>query len=864
MIKTATAKQIASKSPEPHRCRSRRASSLFAAIFLALAASLAVAYDWWSIIPSGAPARFVGRKSCAECHPNQAEAFRGSHHDLAMDIASPETVLGDFSGVNFSHHGIESRLFRDGERYMVHTEGPDGKLDDFEVKYVFGVTPLQQYMVEFDRHPSATADECGRLQVLRISWDTSKKQWFYLPPPDVSERILPGDDLHWTGIAQRWNTMCADCHSTNFRKNFEVKSARYKSTFSEIDVSCEACHGAGGDHVDLARAWSLFWDRKHGKAIGGFKKADPELELAACLRCHSRRQMLTEDWRPGQGLSDVALVEGLSPLTYHADGQIKDEVYEHGAFLQSRMHAKGIRCSDCHDPHSIKLKHTGNQVCISCHQHSPGKYDSPAHHHHQPGGTGAQCVDCHMPSKTYMEIDVRRDHSFRVPRPDQSASLGTPNACTGCHINANPFVAEAKLPKLVDTTGESHLHPKPTDYHKLLELRSKNADIDAELKRLDAWAMAQVERWYGPKRERGAEYASELDAQWNHRRGAAAGLENVAAKRTFPAIIRASAWTQLGQTGSPSQKEIIAATSDPSPLVRAAACGAAQIHFPGVVDFLESGMPRREWITPRFETPIRQLGSAVARCLSDPVLSVRLEAARALAKLPSPLRNGVLSAEEQAAWEIGIEDWKKSMLLNNDRGGSHTALGVFYESQEEWTQAKTSYETAIRIEPSVVGPRSNLSILLERVANDFALPPAERRFQLDTDISEPALRASVLELTTAEADLLKRDAALAPQLAPLHYQYALALVRLKDYPQAQTALKRASEIEPDNTTYLYTLAILLKEQAKTPLEWDEAVSIAARLVGVEPQDARFTQLQSEINEARASQNLEKPSQTPEK
>ena len=183
--------------------------------------------------------------------------------------------------------------------------------------------------------------------------------------------------------------MCADCHSTNLRKNFDDKASRYKTTFSEIDVSCEACHGAGSQHVELANSYSLFWDRKAGKAIGGFKKADAEVELGACFRCHSRRQLLTENWQPGQSLSEVAAPENLTPLTYHCDGQIRDEVYEHGSFTQSRMYAKGIRCSDCHDPHSIKLKHPGNQTCTSCHQHSAGKYDTPAHHKHKPGGAGS-------------------------------------------------------------------------------------------------------------------------------------------------------------------------------------------------------------------------------------------------------------------------------------------------------------------------------------------------------------------------------------------------------------------------------------------------------------------------------------------
>ncbi len=843
---------------------SRRWAFLLVISALFLSVSGAIAFDWWTTIPTEKSAHFVGRQSCAQCHPRQAESFRGSHHDLAMDFASPETVLGDFSGVNFSHHGIDSKLYRDGQRYMIRTEGEKGTLQDFEVKYVFGVTPLQQYMVEFEKHPEAKADEIGRLQVLRISWDTKNKKWFYLPPPDVSERILPGDDLHWTGIAQRWNSMCADCHSTNIRKQFDVKADRYQTTFSEIDVSCEACHGAGSSHVELASAFSLFWDRKQGKAIGGFKKADPEIELGACFRCHSRRQMLSEDWSPGQSLSDVALPESLSPLTHHCDGQIRDEVYEHGSFLQSRMYAKGIRCTDCHDPHSVKLKHTGNQVCTSCHQHSAGKYDTPAHHKHQPGGSGAQCVDCHMPTKTYMELDVRRDHSLRVPRPDQSVDLGTPNACTGCHVSVRPFVAEGKLIKQTDALGRSHLAAKPTDYHKLLELRTEHADIDTELKRLDRWASEQIVKWYGEKRERGAEYAPLLHARWTNARDAENGLIKSVERRAFPSLIRASALTQLGQVQSPDQKLLISSLSDPSPLVRAAACSSAETRLPSTTDFLDSGMPREQWLTPQFTNPIRELARALAAKLSDPVKSVRTEAAHALSKLPSPLRYELLNAEEQDAWELGIKEWKAAMLINNDRSGVHTVLGSFHESQEEWDAARAAYNTAIRIEPQTIGPRSNLSVLLERVADDLALPEADRRFQLKGETNVAKLRENSNKLVREEANLLRRDAELAPQLAPLHYQYALSLVRLKEYEKAQAALKQACELEKENSTYLFTLVVLLKERSKTPAQWQEANSFAAKLVSLAPNDQRFLQLQSEIEAARDSSNAEKPSKPVEK
>src|SRR5207253_534568 len=92
--------------------------------------------------------------------------------------------------------------------------------------------------------------------------------------------------------------------------------------------------------------------------------------------------------------------------------------------------------SNCHDPHSAKLLAEGNGLCAQC--HLPARFDAREHHHHEPGSAGAQCVNYHMPTKTYMVVDARRDHSIRVPRPDLSVSLGTPNACAQCHAGHTP------------------------------------------------------------------------------------------------------------------------------------------------------------------------------------------------------------------------------------------------------------------------------------------------------------------------------------------------------------------------------------------------------------------------------------------
>ena len=341
--------------------------------------------DWWICLPEDVQATFVGGQACVECHATETHLWRGSDHDRAMDVATDDTVLGDFEDATFTRHGITSRMFRRDGKFFMNTEGPDGQMADFEIKYVFGVRPLQQYMVEFDRPPDMPTNEIARLQVLRVSWDTEKKEWIYVPPPDVDDKLAPDDDLHWTGIAQCWNNMCAYCHSTNLQKNFNVETRTYHTTFSEIDVSCEACHGPASLHIELANSKSIFWDRKRGYGLAPLKSRDTDIQIHTCAPCHSRRRMIHPDFRPGDNYYDYCSNELLEQATYYADGQIMDEDYVFGSFIQSKMYHKDIRCTDCHDPHSGLLKLHGNQVCVACHQHAPGKYDTPAHHHPQVG-----------------------------------------------------------------------------------------------------------------------------------------------------------------------------------------------------------------------------------------------------------------------------------------------------------------------------------------------------------------------------------------------------------------------------------------------------------------------------------------------
>jgi len=369
---------------------------------------------------------FVGKEKCRDCHRNEYEKWQNSDHDRAMEIADTSTVLGDFNNSEFIHNGVTTRFFKKGDRFFVNTIGQDGVYKNFQVTHTFGFSPLQQYLIPF---------EGGRLQCLTIAWDNVKKTWYALP----NHTDDPGDWLHWTGQGQNWNGMCAECHSTNLKKGYDMATDRFTTTWSEIDVSCEACHGPGSGHVAWAQAPEM-----GRKAVDNFNLVVQTRDMTSedfagvCARCHSRRASIADFSHDHENIMDYMIPSLLTERLYYPDGQILDEDYVFGSFTQSKMFLNGVKCNDCHDVHSQQLKRQGNDLCLYCHRKNT--YDTAIHHFHQKMDKGKEskgddCIQCHMPETVYMGIDWRADHSIRIPRPDLSQTYQIPNACNaaGCH-----------------------------------------------------------------------------------------------------------------------------------------------------------------------------------------------------------------------------------------------------------------------------------------------------------------------------------------------------------------------------------------------------------------------------------------------
>ena len=675
--------------------------------------------------------RYAGSAACATCHRDQADAWGRSQHARAMMPADAASVAADFAVSAPDHFGVASEFSRQGDRYWVRTEGRDGSRDEFEIAYTFGVEPLQQYLVSFPD---------GRLQALGVAWDTRPRahggqRWFHLHP---GERIPPGDVLHWTARGANWNTMCAECHSTNVRRGYDPEADRYDTTWSEVSVGCEACHGPGARHIRWAedrevgveRAGlevdlrdDVTWRFAPDAAIAApsrVRRERPELDV--CAPCHARRSRIAPQPEPGEPFLDgyhPALLDG---DLYYADGQIREEVYVWGSFLQSRMHAAGVTCGDCHDPHDPSIRSDPDQVCAGCHRVET--FAAAAHHGHPEASAGASCVACHMPARTYMVVDARRDHSFRIPRPGLSSAVGAPDACRGCHSEASPDWIRAAWRKRWGDGGAGVDH-----YGRALHAGRRSASDAVE-------RLAQLVR-----------------------------------DPAAPAIARATALSQLARL-APEPPLIATAAADPDPLLRLAAAGALENLDPGHA---------------------ATLGGPLLR---DERRAVRIEAARALAP-----QLGREALALRGDLESALAEYRESQRIHADRPSARTNLGLLAARQGDWASAEREYTAALRLEPRFVPAAVNLADVF-RTQGREAEAERVLRTALDTSPASADLRHALGlclvrrgERGAALAEL-ERAAQLDPEEPRYSYVWALALQEAGQRAKALRVLRQALARHP--------------------------------------------------------------------
>ncbi|MBL63081.1 MAG: hypothetical protein CMI30_06675 [Opitutae bacterium] len=685
-----------------------------------------------------------------------------------MELPSPSTVRADFNGSTFEWYGVTSRFFKKDDKYLVETENQEGEMEVFEVKYTFGWEPLQQYLVQFPD---------GRLQALPTCWDVEKKKWYHLYP---DEHIKPHDPLFWTRSMQNWDHMCADCHSTDLKKRFDPQTKRFSTTFFERNVACEACHGPGSTHVELARQGSS-WENVPFHGLADLNSTN-QAQLAACAKCHARRGMVYPDHHAGDGFLDHFLPElaqpwtpGVARPTYHVDGQIDDEVYVYGSFIQSKMYHQGVRCTDCHDAHTTRTLAPGNLLCVRCHSPTPEKpkvYDSPSHHFHPVGSKGAQCVECHMPQKTYMGIDARRDHSIRIPRPDHSVRFGTPNACNKCHD-----------------------------------------DKDA------SWAADWVAKWKGPQRPRDLRHPEAFHAFRSGAPTAENLLLGTSRDTEAPAFTRGSALLAL--RAFPSNVSLAEARrnlKDPDPLVRTAAVA----NFDGA---------------PPFDARID-----LVPMLLDPVRAVRTEAARVLARLPRQVfaekeRKAFDAAldelKERSLSNMDRPEANFSLGILAEQQGNPGEAETHYRNaikrEDTFVPARMNLATLLNTQRRN-GEAEKLLLEVTKLEPSWA----QVHYSLGLLIAEDSKRLE------AAAAALRKATSLDKNFVRAYYNLGLCLWKLDKRDDAAIPFKQAMRLEPGNPEYPLVIAQMYAQVKR----WIDALPYAeagARLSPEDPQVQRFLQ-----------------------
>jgi predicted CXXCH cytochrome family protein len=730
---------------------------------------------------------YVGAKQCTSCHQEQYNAWQGSHHEKSMQHALIESVLGDFNQVTFQSNKFFKKGTKVSPEFWVNIKGEDGDFHDYQIKYTFGYKPLQQYMVEFDD---------GRVQLIPFAWDSRDKleggqRWFNLYP-DKTEKH---QEFFWTNTGQNWNYMCADCHSTNLSKNFDLKTNTYNTKFSEINVACESCHGAASKHISWLSNKEITnfgfdrnlstsvknWQPKANSSTLAPQDINHSQQVLTCAQCHSRRSQISDKSHvSGNAFGERHLLDLISSTNYYPDGQVYNEDFVYGSFLQSKMHKKGVVCSNCHDPHTAKLKLPKETLCLQCHQAE--SYAKKSHHQHNADSTGAQCVNCHMPETTYMEIDARRDHGFHIPRPDLALQTGSPDTCLSCHE---------------DKTSQ--------------------------------WSLAQLNTWYPNTEKRKAfkkekDFASIFSAttltlsnqDWKN---VSSELSRIAQTISYSPIIRASALSKMAQTSDANTIIAIArGLKNDDEYIRLGAISALQ----------GSGAQSLQAEKWRLLSPL----------LIDKVLAVRTSAAFTLTSLWQRL-----NAEQKMQLTPALNEYLNTQDFNSDRSFSHSNKGIVFSYQGDFDAAISSFKQGIRIEPNFAQAYVNLSQVYRQTnQNQQTIAILQQGMNAAPDDAQLPFELAMAYIRAKDkanaAKYLAKATLLEPQNS--HYFYVLGLsLEQQNKTHAYSAIKEAYRLS-QNPQHLYALCEMqVRHQAF------QANQCLSKLSGVAPQNV-IDQLRSQL------------------
>ncbi len=693
------------------------------------------------------PQEYAGSESCRECHEEAHDLWRASHHALAERPFRLDVDAAAFLGKDPIRHGsFESSVVLEGSESRINTAGLDGAVRPFPVARVIGEFPLRQFLVQGDG---------GRFQVAALSYDPARDEWF-----DVfgDEDRRPHEWGFWLNRGMNWNSMCADCHNTNLRKNYDAATDAYHTELSEVGVGCEACHGPSGEHVVWQRANrdekgdpTLFWLHV---------PEDVNAWVDTCGACHARRMELVETVDPTAPFLDAFLPELLDlSEVYYADSQVHDEDYEYVSFLMSRMGGSGeVTCLSCHEPHGGKPRAAGNKLCMACHRDQRGSIppiDPAPHSHHDVAQEGGSCVGCHMPLTTYMQRHPRRDHGLTIPDPLLTKELGIPNACGRCHAEEG---------------------------------------VD--------WALDVVEQWYGARMERPTRARARLVARARSPAPDAAapllaalpGEKNPAWRATYALLLARFA-------GEDETRAALARLlADTAPLVRAMAARALELPCarsrPALIGLLQD--PCRA-VRVQAAWTLRAEVDLAAQAGQDLLNYLRLNADQ-----PAGVMMEATLRLDRGEVERAIELQRLAVAWEPNSEVTHQNLAIALSRAGKTHEALTHCERACELEPGDAGLWYSLGLARAETGNARgAVDALETSCRLDPGVARVwynlgLARKNLLGDAAGGIAALETATALEPDSAAIWYALAAVLSEAGLVERAAQAAERALQADPSH------------------------------------------------------------------
>lgn len=676
-----------------------------------------------SPVPGGRPFRaaespvtsaYVGSASCERCHADEHAQWKDSLHIQMTKPIADATIVGDFSeGTTFADHDRAYAFGRKDGRPFVTVKFGQAPPETFSVDFTLGSKRYQGYLSMLPE---------GRMFVLPIFWHVEHKRWM-----DWKEITPIPDGAH--DIRQIWNVNCFNCHATNIVQGYDVVAKRYNSSWTEMGIGCEACHGPGREHNTLMEAWEknpalkpAYDNSDQNRQLSDTLKilstrsSDPKRTFDTCAYCHGNKNNVFVGFKAGDKYTDFAmpfLISEPIPANDHQgefwpDGRPNRFNRPQALTMSGCFEAGAISCASCHLSHGSKHEASlkvdihdgrkGDELCTQCHsspkpsafakatadKQAPGPVPASfigaglqQHTFHAPQSEGSRCINCHMSDVNWRLLVRKRDHTFQAPVPENTARFGIPNACTTCHDDRSPEWAARQMD---EWWGDAERRGQSV---RLADTMYRAGSGDAST--LPGLARLAVDRSQGLLvRASAAEYIARLvsEGQSDSQRTGSMQTQTSFAGGAGGAggAGRAGRAGGAGRAGSATPaivNALIGAADDPEPVVRAAALTAL-----GAIGDRE-----------------RALGPVLAR-LVDQSRVVRARAAEVLetfgvVRLPGAAGEALRKAQDE--YVLSLDTFP-------DLAAKHAAKGWFELERGNSDAALVALDKAITVEPNYAYP----------------------------------------------------------------------------------------------------------------------------------------------------------------